>query len=97
MMDKQFRRKRKSYFDVRSAFEPAASLLDQGFFGDMTMSGLGARPSIDLPPKTHVGIKQLGRLQLNLLGHFEGIIDFNAEVPDSALQLGMPKKQLYRP
>ena len=61
------------------------------------MSGLGARPSIDLPPKTHVGIKQLGRLQLNLLGHFEGIIDFNAEVPDSALQLGMPKKQLYRP
>ena len=27
----------------------------------------------------------------------QGIVDFNAQVPDGALQLGMPEQKLYRP
>jgi hypothetical protein len=31
-----------------------------------------------------------------LLGQEQSIVDFNAEVPDGAFQLGMPKRQLAR-
>lgn len=33
---------------------------------------------------------------VDLLGNFKGIIDLDAEVPDRALDLGVPKQQLYR-
>jgi hypothetical protein len=33
---------------------------------------------------------------VDLLGNFEGVIDFDAEVPDSAFNLGVSKQQLHR-
>jgi hypothetical protein len=34
---------------------------------------------------------------VDLLGNFEGIIDFDADVPDRAFNLGVPKEQLNCP
>src|SRR5690348_18252875 len=36
-----------------------------------------------------------GSSDVNLLGYGEGIIDFNAEIPDGALDLGMSQQQLH--
>jgi hypothetical protein len=36
-----------------------------------------------------------GRSDVDLFGNGESVIDFDAEIPDGALDLGMPQQQLY--
>jgi hypothetical protein len=36
-----------------------------------------------------------GSSDIDLFGYGEGIIDFNAEIPDGALDLGMSQQQLH--
>jgi hypothetical protein len=38
---------------------------------------------------------QMQLLDFSLLGNFQGVIHLNAKVPNGALQLGVPEKQLY--
>ena len=39
----------------------------------------------------------LSNLYLRLFGYLQGIVDVNPQIPDSALKLGVPKKQLNGP
>ena len=49
------------------------------------------------PLTDHSGGKRPRRLRLRLFRHFEGIIDFDAQISNRALELGVSEKQLDGP
>jgi hypothetical protein len=38
-----------------------------------------------------------GISDINLFGYYQGVIDFDAEIPDRAFDLGMPEQELHSP
>jgi hypothetical protein len=47
--------------------------------------------------RSPTGVQRKFRLHLSLLGHFQGIVDLYAQVPNSAFQLAMAQQQLDDP
>ena len=48
-------------------------------------------------PSTLAVATSVVELHLRLLGDFQSVVDFDAEVSDGAFKLGVPEQQLNRP